>query len=105
VEPKYYTKYPPLGLFKLSAYHKDLGDTTEFVRGTEAKVNEEPDIIYVTSLFTWAWKAVWDAVQFYLAEFPDAKLWLGGLYASLMPEHAALSGISPKRIFKGIFFT
>lgn len=104
IEPKYYTKYPPLGLLKLSAYHKEeLGDTTELVRGITTKINRTPDIIYVTSLFTWAWQPVWDAIRFYSSEFPGAELWLGGLYASLMPEHAALSGIDPKRIFKGIF--
>jgi hypothetical protein len=57
----------------------------------------------VTSLFTWAWKPVWEAVRFYSILFPKADLWLGGLYASLMPEHATLSGVNPKRIFKGIF--
>jgi len=103
VEPAYYTKYPPLGLLKLSAYHKNLGDTTELVRGTKMNISQEPDSIYITSLFTWAWKPVWEAIMFYSDLFPRSEIWLGGLYASLMPEHAALSGIDPKHIFKGIF--
>lgn len=103
VKPKYYSAYPPLGLLKLSMYHKKLGNTTELVWGAGKPVNAEPDIIYVTSLFTWAWKPVWEAVQYYSIKFPDAELWLGGLYASLMPEHAALSGVNRKHIFKGIF--
>lgn len=103
VEPSYYTRYPPLGLLKLSSYHKILGDTTELVRGTTTDISEMPDIIYVTSLFTWAWKPVWEAIQFYSELFPGSELWLGGLYASLMPGHAALSGIDPNHIFKGIF--
>jgi hypothetical protein len=104
VEPKYYTQYPPLGLLKLSSYHKNLDDTTELARGATTKVSREPDIIYVTSLFTWAWKPVWEAVRFYSELFPKAVLKLGGLYASLMPEHAALCGINPKNIFRGIFW-
>jgi hypothetical protein len=103
VEPKYYTKYPPLGLLKLSSYRKALGDTTELVRGLNVAVSEEPDVIYVTSLFTWAWKPVWEAVRYYMRVFPKSELWLGGLYASLMPEHASLSGVSPDRICRGIF--
>lgn len=103
VKPKYYSAYPPLSLLKLSSYHKKLGNTTELVVGTGKETITEPDIIYVTSLFTWAWQPVWEAIQYYSSKFPNAELWLGGLYASLMPEHAALSGVSPKRIFKGIF--
>lgn len=80
-----------------------MGNTTELVRGIEKSLESEPEIIYVTSLFTWAWKPVWGAVQYYSSKYPSAELWLGGLYASLMPEHAALSGVNPKRIFKGIF--
>lgn len=103
VEPEYYTKYPPLGLLKLSSHRKSLGDTTELVRGTRMNVSQEPDLIYITSLWTWAWKPVWEAIRFYLKYFPSSELWLGGLYASLMPEHAALSGIRPDHIFRGIF--
>ena len=103
VEPKYYSKYPPLGLLKLSSYHKRFGHNTELVKGATDNISNEPDIIYITSLFTWAWKPVWEAVEFYLKNFPDSELWLGGLYASLMPAHAALSGVDPNHIFRGIF--
>ncbi|MGD0202851.1 MAG: hypothetical protein ABSC20_02950 [Candidatus Bathyarchaeia archaeon] len=102
VKPRYYSAYPPLGLLKLSTYQKKLGNTTELVWGTGQPVKGEPDIIYVTSLFTWAWEPVWEAIRYYSLKFSNAELWLGGLYASLMPEHAALSGIKPDHIFRGI---
>jgi pyruvate-formate lyase-activating enzyme len=100
VEPEYYTTYPPLGLLKLSAYHKGKGDTTELVRGCK-EVERKPDRVYVTSLFTWAWKPVWDAVRYYKRRFPTAEIWLGGLYASLLPEHATRSGAD--RVYVGLF--
>lgn len=91
VEPAYYTRYAPLGLLKISSYHKSLGDTTELVRGC-VKPRKAPDKIYVTSLFTWAWKPVHQAVQFYKVKYPKVPVWLGGIYASLLPDHAKLSG-------------
>jgi hypothetical protein len=51
-----------------------------------------PAEVYVTSLFTYAWKPVHQAVAYYKKMFPRAKLTVGGIYATLMPEHAALSG-------------
>lgn len=33
VEPNYHNKYPPLGLMKLSTYHKQLGDNVKFFKG------------------------------------------------------------------------
>jgi len=33
VEPNYQNKYPPIGLMKLSTYHKTLGDKVEFFKG------------------------------------------------------------------------
>jgi len=88
---------------KISTYHKNIGDTTELVRGLKLDIEQEPDIIYITSLWTWAWKPVWKAIWFYSKYFPEAEIWLGGLYASLMPEHAALSGIRPDHILRGVF--
>jgi hypothetical protein len=91
VEPAYYTRYPPLGLLKLAAYHRDMGDEVELVRGC-VNPTLKPNRIYVTSLFTWAWKPVWQAVAFYKKMFSQSEVWLGGLYASLMPDHAKESG-------------
>jgi len=91
VEPKYYSQYPPLGLLKISAYHKMLGDTVELIHGCGLP-KYKPDRVYVTSLYTWAWRPVWEAVRFYKAMYPKAEVWLGGLYASLLPDHAAKSG-------------
>lgn len=103
VEPEYYTKYPPLGLLKISAYHKRRGDQVKFVRVRVdglRKPRKRPDRVYITSLFTWAWKPVWEAVGFYRKLFPRAKVWLGGLYSSLMPDHASQSGADV--IHKGV---
>ncbi len=33
IEPNYLNKYPPLGLMKISAYHKLLGDKVFFYKG------------------------------------------------------------------------
>lgn len=91
VEPAYYTRYPSLGLLKLASYHKLRGDTVELVHGCQP-TSRTPDKVYVTSLFTYAWKPVHQAVAYYKKIFPEAKVVLGGIYATLMPEHATLSG-------------
>ena len=92
VEPAYYSQYPPLGLLKLSTLYKEQGHEVRFVRGLELVTRFVPDEIKVTSLFTWAWRPVWEAVAFYRALFPKAKVSLGGIYATLMPDHAQESG-------------
>ena len=91
VEPPYYTRYPPLGLLKLAAYHKMLGDTVEFIRGLEV-ARCQPDRIYVTSLFTYAWRPVHRAISFYRGLYRQTPIILGGIYATLIQEHARLSG-------------
>jgi hypothetical protein len=100
VEPSYYTQYPPLGLLKLSSLYKAEGHEVRFVRGLSLVTRFVPDEIKVTSLFTWAWKPVWEAIAFYRALFPKAKISLGGVYASLTPEHAKESGAD--EVFTGL---
>ena len=54
VEPDYKIKFPPLGLMKISAYHKRLGDNVTFVKGIRQSVEYEFwDRIYVSTLFTY----------------------------------------------------
>ena len=51
-----------------------------------------PDLICVTSLFTYSWSPVHEVVSRYRSLFPRARVQVGGIYASLMPEHAASTG-------------
>lgn len=87
VEPAYYTKYPPLGLMKLSAKYKVWNHKVRLVRGTVPLDDFDPEKIEITSLFTYAWKPVHDAIDHYHSLFPSAKISVGGIYASVMPEH------------------
>ena len=113
VEPDYYTRFPPLGLLKIGRYHEQIKkDKVGYVRGNEPKdssdiryvndikFNGEPDIIYVTSLFTWAWKPVHVAVKHYKDLYPNSKILLGGPYASLFPDKAKESGAD---VIPGLF--
>lgn len=86
VEPTYYTQYPPLGLLKLATYHVLKGDTVELVHGCQ-HVSSIPERVYVTSLFTYAFKPVHQAINFYSKKYRKAQIVVGGIYATLAPEH------------------
>jgi len=86
VEPHYYTKYPPLGLMKLASYHRSYGNEVKLIRGINKDIDFTPDRIEITSLFTYAWKPVHEVIEYYHVLFPNAKIRIGGIYASLMPD-------------------
>lgn len=90
VEPqkskKYYTPYPPLALLKLSAFHKKMGDSVKFVRGFSHD-NFVPKKIYITSLFTYAYEGVHETIRFYQERYKASQIIVGGIYATLCPEH------------------
>lgn len=86
VEPDYYTKYPPLGLMKLASYHRSRGNKIKLVRGLQEELHFNPDIIEITSLFTYAWLPVHRAIEHYHKLVPDAKINVGGIYASVMSD-------------------
>lgn len=90
VEPGYPNKYPPLGLMKLSAYHKKRGDHVTFMKGGRvATLLDEPwDRVYLTTLFSFEWKRTATAIDFAIeaARGQPERVFVGGIAASLMHE-------------------
>lgn len=102
VEPAYSNKYPPLGLMKISAYHKMLGDEVTFVKGTSAALRDEIwDRIYVTTLFSFYWDITIKTIKYYKRSVCKTKdFFIGGILASTLGDDIESEvGIKP---FKGL---
>ena len=64
VEPSYKNKYPPLGLMKISTYHKLKGDFVHFVKGCVSEtLKQEWDRVYISTLFTFHWKITVETIS------------------------------------------
>jgi hypothetical protein len=89
VEPNYRSKFPPLGLMRLSTYHKSRGDRVAFVRGCNEETRARRwDRIYVSSLFTWELPRTADTIDFYLPCVKDPKdIFVGGVGVTLLPDY------------------
>ncbi|MDD4781859.1 MAG: cobalamin-binding domain-containing protein [Tissierellia bacterium] len=88
VEAGYKNKYPPLGLMKISAYHKELNDEVVFVKGKNKEIREQKwDRIYVTTLFTFYWNKTIDVIKYYYNSIDNKKeIYIGGILATLLFE-------------------
>lgn len=96
VEPDVELRYPNLALMKISAKHKALGDTCLYVKGNNYFLPFKPDIIYVSTIFTYYASDYIDTINFYKKSFPKAKMEVGGIFATLMPEYIEeKTGIKP----------
>lgn len=97
---KNHSEFMPIGLIKLASYHRKIGDSICIVRGEvtkenikfespngRIKKNTEVDQVFITSYFTYWSKYVKKSVKYYKTLYPNAKIVVGGIYASLMPEH------------------
>jgi hypothetical protein len=97
VEPSYKAKYPPLGLMKISTFHKQRGDEVSFFKGTGATIRDQKwDLIYISTLFTYQWKTVVNTIKFYNRAKYTPEIRVGGILASLLAkdlEHE--TGIEP----------
>ncbi len=106
VEPNYKNKYPPMGLMKISTYHKMLDDEVHFVKGYNAQIDAEVwDRIYVTTLFTFDFAIAVETINHYLRLVDDVNsLYVGGIMASLMPDKIIeATGIERSHILTGLF--
>lgn len=103
VEPDYKRRCVPLGLMKISTYHKNLGDTIEYVRGTPLVMDgmyngKKISKIYITSLFTWQADIVAETANYYQKMFPDAEVSIGGICATVLDELIKKkTGIAPHK--------
>lgn len=90
IEPDYKCKQPPLGLMKISFFHKNiLHDYVRFTKGRlpDALSGTKWDRVYVTSLFTFEWKATIEAIK-YAKTLVDSldKIVVGGIAATMLPD-------------------
>ncbi|MGD0712005.1 MAG: Fe-S oxidoreductase, partial [Bacteroidales bacterium] len=83
---KNHSNFLPIGLLKLASFYRNKGCNIKLNRGNEL-AGFYPNRIYITSLFTYWASYVKDAVTFYKKKYPKSKIIVGGVYATLMPEH------------------
>lgn len=86
VEPGYKNKYPPLGLMKIASYHRLLGDSVTFIKGTNAELRDRTwDRIYITTLFSFYWNETIRTIRYYRRSVArPADMYIGGILATLM---------------------
>ncbi len=58
----------------------------------ELKSSGSPDLILVSSMMTYWYPGVFEVIKITKQTFPDIPIVLGGIYATLCPEHALKSG-------------
>lgn len=89
VEPNYKNKYPPMGLMKISTYHKERGDEVTFYKGTmdfDCFIKGKYDRVYITSLFTFYYNQTVKTIRYYEKLISPEKIYIGGIMVSLMKE-------------------
>jgi len=96
VEPDIPLRYPNLGLLKLATKYKNLGYEIEYVKGKQYFIGR-PDVILISTMFTYYSKETLDCINFYKNTFKDAEIQVGGIFATLMPDLIEKeTGVKPK---------
>jgi len=96
IEPGYESHYPPLGLMKISTWHKNKGDVVDFIKdnnnnhdffgSNQVKLKKNYDKIYITTLFTYHAITVIESIKHFQSQYPHAEIKVGGIFATLLPN-------------------
>jgi hypothetical protein len=90
IEPSYKSTYPPIGLMKISYFHKKI--CHDYVRFAKGKLPSEFqfkrwDRVYVSTLFTFEWKVTKEALNYALSVVKEnGEVFTGGILATLRPK-------------------
>ena len=97
VEPNYKNKYPPMGLMKISTYHKSKNDTVWYFKGKMPDSqwnNLQVDRVYITTLFTFSYRKSVETIKYYLRRFEADKIYIGGIRKFLFDSSCCLVWIN-----------
>lgn len=88
IEPAYKCKYPPLGLMKISTFHKERGDEVIFTKGLNYEHRKIAwDRIYISTLFSFYWNQTIKTIKYYEFSVKNPQnLFIGGPMATIMAE-------------------
>lgn len=91
LEPNYRNKYPPLGLMKISSFHKSRGDAVSFFKGNPREYqqrfgNKRWDRIYISTLFTYDYNKSIEAINIAKRHTKNKKIFVGGVAATLLSK-------------------
>lgn len=87
VEPDYKNKYPPMGLMKISTYHKTRDDSVWFFKGKIPDAQWKRlniDRVYITTLFTFYYQKSVETIIYYCKRIAPNNIYVGGIMATLM---------------------
>lgn len=84
-EADYKDKYPPLGLMKISTFHKLNGDNVEYSRKFQKKNRNFYSKIYIATRFSFHWDKTRKLIKYYQKNF-DTEILIGGIHASINPD-------------------
>jgi radical SAM superfamily enzyme YgiQ (UPF0313 family) len=81
----------PQSLKEIKRNYNRYGITPD-IFANELKSSVTPDLILVTSVMTYWYPGVFEVIRITKQTFPGVPIVLGGIYATLCPEHALKSG-------------